>query len=186
MSREFTTYGERYGLSYAEPVDMRMLPGRDRYVSDEVWLESAVVFLVREEFPLVYGMLRKQLMGPMIQAGIEERRIDEYLRAAIRNSSDRVKCGKDVLMPVDRSGLHFRIIRRREIDFISESEISYVMRHIIRACPGRDRNFLFDEAFLVYGFRSNSTKIEKAFGSVLNSLVKKDKVRFSHGGFYLA
>ncbi len=186
VNREFTTYGERYGLSYAEPVDMRMLPNRDRYVSDEVWLESAVVFLVREEFPLVYGMLRKQLMGPMIQAGIEEHRIDEYLRAAIRNSSDRVKCGKDVLMPVDRSGLHFRIIRRREIDFISKSEISHVMRCIIRACPGRDRNFLFDEAFLVYGFRSNSTKIEKAFGSAINALVKKDKVRFLYRGFYLA
>ncbi len=186
VNREFTTYGKRYGLSYAEPVDMRMLPNRDRYVSDEVWLESAVVFLVREEFPLVYGMLRKQLMGPMIQAGIEEHRIDEYLRAAIRNSSDRVKCGKDVLMPVDCSGLHFRIIRRREIDFISESEISHVMKRIIQACPRRDGNFLFDEAFLVYGFRSNGAKIEKAFGSAINALVKKGKVEFSHGVFYLA
>lgn len=184
-SREFTTYGERYGLSYAEPVDMRKLPNRNHYVSDVFWLKAAVVFLVRNEFPLVYGMLREQLKGPMIQAGIEERRIDEYLQAAIRGSSDRIKFGKNILMPVDRSGLPFRIIRRREIDFISENEIRFVMRHIIQTCPGRDRNFLFEETFLVYGFRSNSAKIEKAFGSAINTLVRKGKVEFSHGGFYL-
>lgn len=185
IRRQFTTYGEKYGLTYAEPVDVRALPNRSHYTSDAEWLRASVILLVSQEYPLVFGMLRKQMSVPMAQQGIKEHQIEELLRKTIRDSENFIVNRKDVLLPIDRRVHPFRIIRHREIGFISKIEIAMVMKRIIRAHPGCDKNFLFDEAYLIYGFRSFGNKIHDAFEEAIHGLLRAKRVSVSGGGLYI-
>lgn len=183
MKRQFTTYGEKYGLTYSEPVNADKIPNRKLYASNATWLRASVVYLVSREYPLVFGMLCKQMTQPMIQAGILEHQIRGSLRKAIHDAESFVTCKHDVLMPIDRNGLHFKIIRHREIDFISKAEIAAVMEQVVRNNPYCSKNALFDEIFLIYGFDNFTAKIRNAFVASLDILVKGGRVKLD-GMFY--
>lgn len=86
-------------------------------------------------------------------------------------------------MPIDRNGLHFKIIRHREIDFISKAEIAAVMEQVVRNNPYCSKNALFDEIFLIYGFDNFTAKIRNAFVVSLDILVKGGRVKLD-GMFY--
>lgn len=180
--RVYTTYGERYRLKYAEPVRLKDLPLRADYTDIEEWLREIIVKLVYSEYPICYAMVRKQL-GPLLEeSGIPESGMDDLLHDCLAQCAGKIRKKSDgFYYPIDSRGYPFRIIRHREIGFISNQEIAFVMRRIIRSKPGNDRNWLFDETYLVYGFPQFGTKVQRAFESAYRYLIRSHAI-IDHGG----
>lgn len=171
--RVFAAYGERYHLRYAEPVPERSLPLRVDYADIEEWLMEAIIKLVYSEYPVCYSMLNRQI-GPILgDMGVPESSFDDLLHDCLAGCSEQiVKKDDGFYYPVNEKDFPFRIIRHREIGFISVRELAFVMRRIIHAHPEKDKNWLFDETLLVYGFRQFDEKIHRAFEAAYRYLAR--------------
>lgn len=171
--RVFTKYGERYHLRYAEPVPINNLPLREDYTNVEEWLMEILIKLVYSEYPVCYAMLDEQLAKVLEQAGIPESSVDDLLHECLDRCADHIRKKSDgFYYPVDEKHYPFRIIRHREIGFISIWEIAFIMRQILRDHPGRSKDWLFDETFAVYGFRAFGRKINSAFEAAYRYLIR--------------
>lgn len=97
--------------------------------------------------------------------------LDGLLTVCLKQCSDRIRQGKDgFYYPPKGKDLPFRIIRHREIEFISAQELAFVMGWILRARPDGGKAWLFEETRAVYGFRDIGPKIRNAFESAYRRL----------------
>ncbi|KAA8822006.1 AAA domain-containing protein [Bifidobacterium vespertilionis] len=169
--RTITTYGERYHLRYAEPVAVKDLPLRRDYDSVEDWLTDVIIKLVYMQFPICRAMLSRQLAAVLRRAGIRQGVLDGLLTVCLKQCGERIRQGKDgFYSPPKGKGFPFRIIRHREIEFISTQELSFVMQCILRDRPDGGKAWLFEETRAVYGFRGIGSKIRDAFESAYRRL----------------
>lgn len=79
-----------YGFVFTDPIDSGLIPMRDSSQTRADWVVENVVELVREEFPLQYGLLRSQLSKPMLDDGAPKENIDDYLYWAIRFAKTKI------------------------------------------------------------------------------------------------
>ncbi|KFI48692.1 hypothetical protein [Bifidobacterium biavatii] len=122
----------------------------------------------------------------MDDLGLPESVVDSLLQDAIKQCSDRIRKKDDgFYYPIDEQHFPFRIIRHREIGFISIREIAFIMRRIVQVHPGKDKNWLFDETFAIYGFRRFSAKIERAFDAAYRYLTRNHFVADRNGAITL-
>lgn len=173
-----TSYGEKYGLVYASPVDPNDLPLESEYPDLMSWIQDCVVKLVSLEYPICYDMLKKRLRPALSKCGITSDKVDEILHRAIANSVQHVvEREPGFYYPKDEKSYPFRIIRHREIEFISTREIAFVMLIVIQKKSTRDESYLFDEVRAIYGFRNPTRRIQRAFNTALEYLLSTQRVR---------
>ena len=171
-------YGERYGLQYDDLVRYRDIPRRSDFRNDREWVAYCVSYLVSLEYPLSYDLLRRQMLPHLHKAALmNDAKAETALREAIHDNRNKiVQLDPGFYYPVGWKNSTFRIIRRRGIEYTSVRELEFVMLHVITACPGRTRVFLYNEMAEIYDY-ALTTKVKASFDKAFNRLLLGRNIR---------
>lgn len=165
-----------YGFVFTDPIDSGLIPMRDSSQIRADWVVENVVELVREEFPLQYGLLRSQLSKPMLDDGAPKENIDDYLYWAIRFAKTKIAYRGGFLFPLDISDREYRIVRGRTIDQICIPEIALVMHRIAARQPQTNRSILFDRTAEVFDIPNESVEVSAALEKALGLLIRTGRI----------